>query len=209
MLIACSGGSEDLTTSDTIPTNASVPTTYSGASRLFARADSDDLTGAVDGATDVTGNEQGLTFCAWFDLTTSTDDQHFVSKHIVSSGNRQYALKFDTGTGYMEALISGDGESAEKATGTSDVTSGWHHACGVHDPVNNLILVYVDGYEEDTTEHTTGIFEGGAQFRIGGNTNNYADALIDEVIVLDRVLTATEVLEIYTYGIDGSKGGND
>jgi hypothetical protein len=37
----------------------------------------------------------------------------------------------------------------------------------------------------------------------------YYDGLIDEVAVFDRELSSAEVLDIYTNGISGNKGGSD
>ncbi|MFB5622597.1 MAG: hypothetical protein ACE5RH_01250, partial [Nitrosarchaeum sp.] len=58
--------------------------------------------------------------------------------------------------------------------------------------------------------HTAGIADGGGSFRVGsfGGASHWL-GFIDEAIVLDRALSAAEVLEIKTYGIDGSNGGND
>ena len=42
-----------------------------------------------------------------------------------------------------------------------------------------------------------------------GSAANYFDGLMDEVAVFDRALSADEMLEICSYGIDGSNGGND
>ena len=214
----CDGGSEDLTVSaaDTIPTSASVPTGYSGASRNFEFTEIDYMHVADGGTTDVTGAEQGLTICAWVDLEDTTVDGYVISKWSTGVVNeRQYLLKYESSTSSMEVRISSDGTTTNDitVTGSDDVTSGFHHACGVHDPVNNLVLLYVDGYEDNTGAWTlgVGVTNSDADFRIGTAETDTRpwDGLIDEVIVLDRVLTASEVLGLFTNGIDGSKGAND
>jgi hypothetical protein len=57
---------------------------------------------------------------------------------------------------------------------------------------------------------TGGIYNGTADIVLGYRySNEFYDGLIDEVIVFDRALSAAEVLEIYTYGMDGTRGGQD
>jgi hypothetical protein len=209
----CVGGSEDLavSASDTIPT-ASPVTAYSGASRDFENGDADFLYHADGGTTDISGAEQGLSVCGWFSLESSGVTQYLVSK-IALGGQTQYSLLFYTESLGLIFTISNDGSAYNFAAGSVDVSSGWHHSCGVYDPVGNEILLYVDGGEDDTTAHTTGIFNGNGLFIIGesgfGQGTYGFDGLLDEIIVFDRVLTPLEVLDIYTNGVDGSKGAND
>jgi len=211
----CSGGSENLTASGSMGTSATVPTGYSGASRDFEFTDDDYLGHADGGATDVGGAEQGLTFCAWFDVEDTATDGYLISKWGTDAGQSQYLLKFESTGTVMEVRISDDGGSGTGGiTGSDSVASGWHHACGVHDPVNNLVLLYVDGVEDTSSAWTdgVGVTNTGAAFRIGTSENATSrpwDGLVDEVIVLDRALTAAEILGMFTFGIDGANGRND
>jgi len=210
----CVGGSEDLTvsTSDTIPTSATVPSEYSGASRDFELSEADYMYVADGGTTDISGAEQGLTVCAWFSLESDITAA-LLGKWSSSSG---YMIRYNSTNSVIEFFIQKLNDTGYGyAISVTDVSSGWHHFCGVHDPVGNEIIVYIDGYE-DTGDYnplsfSDGIHASSDQFRIGAYSSDAIpfDGLIDEVIIMSRVLEPSEVLDIFTNGMDGQKGGND
>lgn len=203
----CTAGTEDLAVSGGgLPTSATVPSGYSGASRDFETDDTDYLWIADSNNTDISGHT-GLTICAWFDLETTGTDGMLIFKGGAS--NNQYWLVYESGTTSIEFTVTANGSSSVKATGSDDVSSGWHHACGVHDPDTDLLYVYTDGVEDDTTAHSGGIYDGNSIFRIGAGNSVPFDGLIDEVLVRNIASTAGQILGIYNNGIDGDKGTND
>jgi len=209
----CSGGSEDLTVSasDTIPTSLEVPAGYSGASRDFEENEADFLYHAANGATDIYGAEQGLTFCAWFKME-SNDIYEIIANG--TGGNEGYMVRTNT---ILEAWIRNNADDdGVAAYGATNITSGWHHTCVVHDPVGNEIIIYVDGSEDSNgasnpLSFSEGLDNSDQAFTVGAypGAGSPFDGLIDEVGVWSRAFTPAEVLDIFTNGIDGSRGGND
>ena len=94
----------------------------------------------------------------------------------------------------------------------------WQHIACVANDVD--IRVYIDGLLDCTPgAHTTGVSDEAEAFQVGMDRGvtmaSEFDGLIDEVAVFATndgsggALTASEVLDIKTNGLDGSKGVND
>jgi hypothetical protein len=206
-----SGEGETLTqTSGTIPTDASVPSGYAGTSRLFVQSDTEYLMHADDGSTDIGGsdpNDQELTICAWVNFTADPgDDAPVVRKYLIEQ-HRQYQLFQDHSESAMSFRVSNDGDAYPTVTGTTDVaadTGTWYHVCGVSNDV--VLTLYVNGSSEGTPQsHTSGIYNGNAEFHVGVNQSSR----IKEVIVFDRELLSAEILNIYNNGMCGDSGACD
>lgn len=224
-----SGNNETLTqTSGTIPTSATVPTNYLGTSRDFEASQSEYLTHADGGSTDISGANQPISLSVWYYRESDTGAVQFlISKYGFTSpaNQRQYYIRVQHSgassnpSGVLFA-ISSNGEDSGQGTawsGSTIPTGSWTHIAGVYNDID--MRVYVNGVldpngAKNPQAFTDGIFDGSAPFAIGcekvdGTPEDFADGLIDEVIIFDRALSATEVSEIYTNGISGNKGGND
>ena len=219
-----SGESGDLTESagDTIAQSATVPTTpvYSGYSKDFVIAETEYLTHADTNSTDINGADQKLSIVAWVKLTAVTNTQNYVivSKFDWGTGDRQYRLNIN-GTAAnefrFEGYLSSDGGAGTQifSTTTDYAITTWYHVALVYNDTD--MRLYINGVLASTPEaHITGIDNGDAAFIIGAGLNSgtpeqYFNALIDEVAIFNRDLSATEVLENYNHGISGNKGGSD
>jgi hypothetical protein len=213
-----SDSGEDLTQySGTIPTSADVPTGYSGTSRDFELGDSEDLQMGTDGTDlDINGADQAITVACWIksETTDYTQSVHVVGKYYATNGGRQYRLGITTGE-VVEFRLSSDGTASVAAVGVTNVCDGaWHHIAGVYNDTD--IRLYVDGVLDSNgtnnpITYSSGIYNSAAYFYIGSQEYalNFFDGLIDETIVLNRELSASEVSELYTNGISGNKGGSD
>lgn len=216
-----SGNSATLTVSagDTIPSDADVPSGYSGTSRLFASADEDYLYMLDGGSTDISGADQALSICFWAKFSTSpASNPVFVGKSYGSTDDRQYQTAFDvSGDGTELRLSPSPGTSSYAALGATGIVtlgSGWHHYAMVYNDTD--MRVYIDGVLDSNSfnnpyTYSSGIYNGDEDFYVGTyhGTEAFFDGYMDELIIFDRAISASEVIEIRDNGIDGSKGAND
>ena len=215
-----SGENETLTQNGgTIPTSATVPAGYSGTSRDFELGDSEALYHVDGGSTEINGVDQPLSFCAWIKFEADPGaDATVAAKYEAIGGSRQYWFLHGDAENGMIVILSSDGAATTLATGATDLAddTDWHHVCFVYNDTD--IRIYVGGAldsngADNPKTYSSGIVDKTAPFVIGARSQNGVsqpfDGLIDEAIIFDRALSAAEVLEIYTTGISGNKGGND
>ncbi len=90
-------------------------------------------------------------------------------------------------------------------TAITDDGSTWYHVVGVFDSTNDLIYVYVNGTSDAAAVAFVGAMNlSASELYIGGGGGKF-DGHIDEVFVMSRVLSATEVLAIYDHGLEGNR----
>jgi len=195
---------------DDMPTSATVPSGFGGNSRDFEAGDADYLYAADGGSTDINGADQPISICFWVKLESYSADQRFVEKY--DTGQLQYRVRYDTSDGGIKFFLSSDGSAYTECTGATDIDdTDWHHICAVYDDTD--MRVYFDGSldsngADNPKTYSAGIYNGSDQFTISSDSSP-ADGLIDEVIIFDRAISAAEVSDVMTNGIDGIKGGND
>lgn len=209
-----SGNDADVTVGFGTPeTNNDVPSGYSGTSRVFSSAGEEYLVHADGKSTDISGADQNISIAFWIKITNqvATTDYRLITK---AAGDEQYRIYYDNSEEKVVFRLSANGTDETQADGPAiDIGDGsWHHIACVYDDslgTGNMI-VYVDDTAGTTVNYTSGIYNGTSSFYIGGRGRTYnLEGKIDEIIILDRSLSATEVSNIYTDGIDGTKGGKD
>jgi hypothetical protein len=218
-----SSAGNDLTesTGKTVDRSSTVPSGYSGYSKAFVIADEAMLQEAADGSElDINGADAKVSICAWVNPTSAsgTTIYNIAGKYSATAG-RQYKIQaVATGTntvkfGFLTSTASDSDTVLNLYSATTNYAvdgSTWYHVCGVSDDVHNSI--YINGAWSAEVDHTGGIYNGTAVFQIGTTASSSSSSfggLIDEVIVLSRDLTATEVANIYNNGITGTKGMGD
>src|SRR3989344_6427561 len=98
--------------------------------------------------------------------------------------------------------------SAQFANAPFNADSAWHHVLGTYD--QQTIKLYIDGALADTSSMTTALQSNDANVEIGqGGTSTYnVDALIDDVRIYNRALSAGEVRNLagggYALGNSGT-----
>ena len=205
-----SGETETLTqTSGTIPTSATVPSGYSGTSRDFVASETEYLTHADAGSTDISGADQSLSITAWIKRDIDSGGyEGIVTKYDYTLTKIQYALWIDSNDKVDLTLV---GESA--TGGTTINLATWYHVAVVYNDTD--LRIYVNGSLDMTpVANSTGVSGESVAFAVGCAFDNaapaaYFDGLIDEVMIFDRALSAAEVSNIYAKGMDGTRGGND
>lgn len=188
-----SHGSNTLTDTNTV-TSASGK---QGTARQFTGANSECLQIADNAALSM-GNFD-FTIAAWVYFDSGGGSPVIAGKFSGAGENREYALWFNSGAGYLSFIISSDGTTGgqvyvDAAAFGAIATGTWYLVIGWHDSVADNISIQVNNGSISSFLHSAGVFDGAAPFVIGalGASSQYFDGRIDEVGVWKRLLTSTE-----------------
>lgn len=216
-------------TANSPATSTDVPSGYSGTSRRFVASSYEGFTCDEGNCPDldINGASAQITVLAWVKLdTVPASGGYFgvIQKYGTSGDNRQWQMTV-MGTGSNQwkimSVLSKDSTSGAATADilysdtTTLVASTWYHIGFVYNGSN--VTFYLNGVSDSASPFakSDGIFNGDKPLRIGHQSNsteapcNYFNGYMDEVIVLNRGLSASEVLDIYNNGITGNKGGSD
>lgn len=150
-----------------------------------------------------------FTIACWVYLDDKSGFTTFVGKMTNNTNNREYLVDYDTGNDRFRFLVSNDGIASATVLANnlgSPSTATWYFIVAWHDSVNNTINIQVDNGTVDSTAHTTGVFDGASDFRIGalvnslGTLTNFMDGRIDAVGIWKAVLTSGERTTLYNSG---------
>lgn len=206
-----SGNGETLTqTSGTIDVNTS-DFKFGLASRDFEDADTEYLTHADGGSTEINGANAQITMAVWIKpeaLPGSSFTTWIMAKYNSTGNQRQYGLLLDSANSDRLGFnLDDDGAGAVDVDSAVAPTAGaWTHVMVTSDDVT--MKMYVNCVlEADTQSHTAGIFNSTAPFTIGINggisASSYYDGLIDDAIILSRAATVAECIEMMNCGVTG------
>jgi len=207
-----SGNSQTLTMQNTVVQGTTLPSGYSGYSRTSDSAVLDRLYKSDGGTTDINGADQAISICAWIRPTDAGADRYFASKGTPAS-DISWLLYVSTSDQKIRGVISSDGSTKTYVIpATTVVEDSWYHVCMVYDDTD--IRMYINGSLDSNgldnpKAYTSGLYDSTSYFTLYGSGGSGYYGEIDEFIMLDRALNSAEVTEIYTYGIDGTKGAND
>lgn len=176
-----------------------------GNCRDLEQADSEYFAHADDAA--FSRGDTDFTFAFWINIESFTDtNARIFSKDGANAFvDREYGLYPDTfNSNKLTWHVSGDGtgEGTKAVWGTAPSTATWYFVVVWHDSVNNQIGISVNAAAAVTSSHSSGVFNGTAEFRIGNRGDNtlHYDGLIDEFGLWGRVLTSDERTELYNSG---------
>jgi hypothetical protein len=203
---------EDLTLSGTMARETDVPGGYSGYSRNNTSSSANYLYVNDGGSTDLSGADQNVSIVGWIKIDDTNHDYVLAAK-----GNPVaeacYRVWYDNASGSMHAALSDDGSTFSEASGaTSLSTDTWYHVAMVYNDTD--IRIYLNGSLDSNgasnpKTYSSGLYTSSQVFRLGRSGSDYLIGNIDDVAVFSDALSSAEVTEIYTYGLDGSNGGND
>lgn len=196
-------GSNNLTNSG----STTFTTGKSGDAASFSSASSQYLyiTDANQSGLDITGS---LSISAW--IKHVSNKQQVISKYKSQADplvtQKSYAIQwFSDQKIYFTLSSNGSTDRYFTSSNTYTNTSNFHHIVVVFSAGSSM-TVYFDG--SSISGSVTGgvpssIYNSTADFQIGrifANTQQYADGLIDEVGIWSKVLTSTEVGNLYASG---------
>jgi hypothetical protein len=156
----------------------------------------------VDGGTAAgLGVSSNLTVTAWVNPDSISNERGIVSRRVSGSTPINYHLGLESDTFKFYAA---GGQTASNAVGYA---GSWVHVVGVFNDSTNERILYLNGLEKVKSTGVTGTPDTtGTQTLTIGNEAGlslYFDGLIDEVVVYNRALSASEILARYH---DGSNG---
>ncbi|MGD8969378.1 MAG: LamG domain-containing protein, partial [Anaerolineae bacterium] len=142
-----------------------------------------------------TGSGHGFSVAAWINPSELSGGQRIVATARTNSNNG-----FGFGTAGTDLLFTTFGVNNYRLTGVGLQTNRWTHVAAVLDG-DNAVTFYVDGVDRGTIAHTVSpdadtddVLLIGATTEAGsGSITARFNGLIDEVMVVDRALSADEV----------------
>jgi hypothetical protein len=187
-------------------TSTNVPSGYSGASR---ESDSIRMMSTVSPSS-FYPLSSAITVACW--VKPSNQEQSACMVGYGDNVAKRWALFIDgKDLQFRMSMDAGSSFTDTDAPNTDSFAAGsWVHGAATWD--GSDVILYVNG-SPVTTNSVSGTLADatGQSFSVGelDNGNNPAEGLYDEVIVFNRALSAAEISDLYTNGIDGTKGGND
>ena len=160
------------------------------------------------GVLDVTGS--GLTLATWFNADSfpgSSRDPRLISKASGTAGNDHVFMLGTIRVGSatrLRARVRVGGSTKTLIASSGNLQTGqWHHAAVTHD--GNTLRLYLDGAEVGSTSLSGAVsVDPSLPVAVGaqppGAGGKYFDGLIDDVRILSRAMSATEINQIATGG---------
>ncbi|MFC1742059.1 DUF2341 domain-containing protein, partial [Nanoarchaeota archaeon] len=147
-----------------------------------------------------------LTISAWVYAQSKTDNARIVDKNDndVSNNNQTYRLRLDTSADHkVELKIWNASETAVTASSNGALSNNtWVHVVATYD--GSTVKIYVNGTLQSDTESLTGKVRDSADavntVTIGGavgTSDKGFNGLIDDVMILNRSLSAEQILALY------------
>ena len=149
--------------------------------------------------------------CAWVYLASNTVGNHTVmAKATGSPLTTEWILRTSNGgTNDPSFLLLNSGATAliGRRTGAVLSTGTWHHITGTYSASKTTagVRVYVNSVQSDTANLVAGTYAGmsdtAALLRVGGtDTGEFVDGRVADVRLYNRVLTASEITQIFNAG---------
>ncbi len=141
---------------------------------------------------------------AWVKTSDSGNYKTIISKGTSNAGATvRYYNRIEATSGSFHASIA-DGTNEQNISCSSGFADGnWHYVMTVVDRSSQLMINYVDGQNKcSASTSSVGNVNSGQDFRVGilGTQGYYFLGTIDEVIALNRALSADDIRQAYEYG---------
>jgi hypothetical protein len=139
-----------------------------------------------------------ITVGGWVKKLSSLNNKGVISKWGGSSELFQYLIYISPADRYNWQIRLANGSSVSAVAPSTIIDTNWHHILGTYNGA--VVALYIDGNLVASTV-TSGNINGGLTTQ--ANTlgdyqgSNYFNGSIDEVIIMNRSLSATEVQNLY------------
>ena len=136
-----------------------------------------------------------ITISFWIKPETAGANSFLMIDKWGGGGHRSYLIYLEQGK--INPWLSVDGASPVQALSNTVLSAGnWYHIGFTLNQVTDLMQVYINGSADgNAVSYTGNIFDSDAAFTVGGWTANY-DGIIDELIIWNTCLTATEIAQV-------------
>jgi hypothetical protein len=195
-----SGSGQNLTDNNTV-TNA---TGVVGSAAWFVSTNSEYL--SVGDSAALSMGDIDFTIAFWVKLINKdAPDRVFISKYNPTANTREYSVGYVATAEQFRLLVSADGTtpvSVQASTFGAPAIGTFYFVVASHNATSNIISIAVNNGTANTTSHTTGVLDSTSDFNIGrfASDSGYCDAVIDEVGIWKRILTAAEITYLYNSG---------
>lgn len=200
-------GSNDLTDDTTVATATGII----GNGADFEAGNSEYLYSADTASLSIT-TSYSTSFWIKFETTPGSGRYSFVAKADGGHGQTSYEVWQNWGTGALSIFQSDDGNGGANTEGGvswSPSTATWYNVTTTYNTSTTTAKFYVDGSQQGsdvTSFDQASIFDGTKDFNLGctfGNAStrgNFVDGVMDQVGLWGKVLTGSEVTELYNGG---------
>ncbi len=136
-------------------------------------------------------NPTNVTIGGWVNLLSGTGRKEFISLD-----DRMHIALDDTG-GVKGSIQTGASSWLDLNSNQFISGTGWHHVMFTFSDTDNVLRLYIDGVQVASTTTTSSIYWTGATTTYIGRhptaTTNFPNALVDDVRIYNRALTADEI----------------
>lgn len=148
-------------------------------------------------------NTSAFTWGVWCNMSDNVSGYVLTSNVLPGVGNMFVSLIKDVTSGKMTFQIGKSGTGVTNCTaGTGYTTGNWEYYVMTYDGANNMEL-FRNGSSTATASYSNGAAGStGSGFYMGyaNNATNYITGALDEVSLWTRVLSGTEITQLYNSG---------
>ncbi|MEA3429747.1 MAG: DUF2341 domain-containing protein, partial [Nanoarchaeota archaeon] len=150
------------------------------------------------------------TLSAWMKADSGVADGYksIISRGAIFDSNTNFAFGLRYANPNHQLFLYYDGGTLRGLAPTiEDPTAEWHHVAARFDETNNEMAVYLDGIQVSSYVQPDGPGDGGQSLKIGSpdtvdSTDDPFSGSLDEVLIYNRILSDSEVLDLYKRGIN-------
>jgi Concanavalin A-like lectin/glucanases superfamily len=141
-----------------------------------------------------------FTIACWVNFNNLSSSQTLVSKD--NSTNYEYDIYYNFTGGTLRFYVDRPGTFGEAVVPIALTAGTWYFVVAVHDAVNDQVKISINNAAFNTAAFAGGPGITTGNFNIGAENNGTlrASAIIDEVGIWKRVLSASEITTLYNGG---------
>jgi hypothetical protein len=143
----------------------------------------------------------------WVNFESVVSWETFIQHYLAAGNLRSWSFYHDTSALYLELSTNGSSATSTATVSWTPSTGVWYHIGFTYDVSAGEVKFYVNGAQQGATQtgKDTSYFASTAKLQIGtffdgSSTNGSFDGLMDEVGLWKKVLTSTEVSDLYNGG---------